>query len=151
MAAIVGRKDTVTCYVGDAEALTVEDKLKNVTTFTLPSSETEEVDVTDFDSEGKEVENGDTDYGTLEITQHLNTADQYDDMQERADSGEIVYFQCFVHDKEGTIVVGRKGKGIVKTVTLEGTERGSALTVKTTIKVSGKVDKAELEPTGSEG
>ena len=147
MAAIVGRQGTASAYVGNSEVLTAADKLKNVTSFSLPQSEAEEIDVTDFDSVGKEVENGDVDYGELSITQHLNTSDQIDDMQDRIDSGGTVYFQLFIKNKEGNIVIGRKGKGIVKSVQVDGVERGSALTVQTTIKVSGACTKVTNEPT----
>lgn len=148
MAAIVGIKGSVSAYVGTAEALTAEDRMTNVTTVTFPTSEAEEIDVTDFDSEGKETENGDVDYGTVEITQHLNTGDQYDDMQDLVDSGEKITFMIFVKNKAGEIVIGRKGKGTVKSVSPEGLERNSAFTVKTTIKVSGKTEKVEAEPAG---
>ena len=147
MAAIVGRQGTASAYVGNSEVLTAADKLNNVTSFSLPQSEAEEIDVTDFDSVGKEVENGDVDYGELSITQHLNTSDQFDDMQDRIDSGGTVYFQLFIKNKEGNIVIGRKGKGIVKSVQVDGVERGSALTVQTTIKVSGACTKVTNEPT----
>lgn len=146
MAAIVGRKGSVVAYVGENETLTSADKLPHVTGFTPPSSEAEEIDVTDFDSDGKEFETGEIDYGTLEITQYLNT-DEYETMQDRVDEGKNVYFMFFVKNKAGEIAVGRQGKGVVKTVTLEGTERGSAITVKTSIKVSGAVTKVIEEPT----
>lgn len=146
MAAVVGRAGSCTAYVGDSETLKVSDKLAHVTTFSLPSIEVEEIDVTDFDSTGKETESGDADYGELQVTQHLNTGDEFDSMYDRIETGSTVYFQVFVKDKQGTIVIGRKGKGIVKTCTVEGLERGSAITVQTTIKVSGSLAKVTSEP-----
>ena len=147
MAAIVGRTGSAVAYVGDSETLTSADKLKNVTTFTLPSAEADEIDVSDFDSVGKETESGDIDYGEVTITQHLNTSDQFDDMQDRIDTGNDVYFALFIKNKADEIVIGRKGKGIVKSVSVDGVERGSAITIQTTIKVSGACTKVTSEPT----
>ena len=147
MAAIVGRAGSVVCYIGENEAIKAADKLAHVTTLSLPSTEVEEIDVTDFDSAGKEVEAGEADYGELQVTQHLNTGSEYDSMYDRISAGTVVYFQCFIKNKEGTVVIGRKGKGVVKSCTIEGTERGSAMTVQTTIKVSGELAKVTTEPT----
>ena len=147
MAAIVGRAGSCVCYISENEAIKASDKLAHVTTFSLPSIEVEEIDVTDFDSVGKEVEAGDADFGELQVTQHLNTGTEYDSMYDKISAGTVGYFQCFIKNKEGTIGIGRKGKGVVKSCTIEGTERGSAMTVQTTIKVSGELAKATSEPT----
>lgn len=146
MAGIVGSKDSVSAFVGDAEEIRLADRLKNVKSVTFPNAEADEVDVTDFDSTGKETENGDVDYGTLEITQNLVGADQYDKMQERVKSGSTVYFQSFVKNKEGEVVIGLKGKAKVKSVTPEGLERGSVFTLKTVLKISGSTEKVVAEP-----
>lgn len=147
MAAIVGRAGSCVCYISENEAIKAADKLAHVTTFSLPSIEVEEIDVTDFDSVGKEVESGDADYGELQVTQNLNTGDEYDSMYDRISAGTVVYFQCFIKNKEGTVVIGRKGKGVVKSCIIEGTQRGSTMTVQTTIKVSGELSKVTTEPT----
>ena len=147
MAAIVGRAGSVVCYIGETEAIKAADKLAHVTTLSLPSTEVEEIDVTDFDSVGKEVEAGDADYGELQVTQHLNTGNEYDSMYDRISAGTVVYFQCFIKNKEGAVVIGRKGKGVIKACTIEGAERGSAMKVQTTIKVSGELSKVTTEPT----
>lgn len=145
MAAIVGSKGSVQVYVGTTETLTASDKLAHVTTITFPQTEAEEIDVTDFDSEGKETENGTKDYGNLEITQHL-VADEYDNMQDKLDEDTMVYWQAFTLNKAGDVVIGRKGKGYVKTVAPEGLEVDNAFTVQTTIKVYGKTSKVETLP-----
>ena len=144
MAAIVGRAGSVVCYIGENEAIKASDKLAHVTTLSLPSTEVEEIDVTDFDSAGKEVEAGEADYGELQVTQHLNTGNEYDSMYDRISAGTGVYFQCFIKNKEGTVVIGRKGKGVVKSCTIEGVEVDGAMTVQTTFKITGKTSEATL-------
>ena len=146
MAAIVGRKGTATAFLGENAELTAEDRLKNVTTFNLPQSETDEIDVTDFDSEGNETEAGSIDYGEFSVTQHLVDGEQYDKVMGLQESGKHVHFQAFVHKSDGSIAVGRKGEGVITGVSLEGVERGSAFTFTTTVKVSGKTSKVETEP-----
>lgn len=146
MAGIVCTKKTATIYVGDSEALTATDRLVHMKTFTVPQSEAEMVDVTDFDSDGKEEAPGLTDYGELQITQHL-TADEYDNMQTRQETGDTVYFQYYIHNMAGEVIVGRKGKGFVKNVNIEGVEVGGAITIQTTIRVTGKPNSDKNEPT----
>lgn len=147
--AVVCTKKTATIYVGTTEELTAEDRLIHMKTFTIPQAETEMVDVTDFDSDGKEEEPGLTDYGEMQITQHL-TKDEYDDMQTLQEEGTLVYFMFFIHNKAGEVIVGRKGKGTVKTVNIEGVEVGSAVTIQTTIKVKGATAKFTDEPVAAE-
>ena len=146
MAAIVGRTGSVVIYVGESETLTAADKLPHVKTFSVPNSEGSEIDVTDFDSTGKEVEIGLLDYGELQVTQHLND-DEYEVQQTRVEEATDVYFAYYIKNKKGEVIVGRTGKGIVKTVTIDGAEMDSAFTVQTTIKVNGKMTKSEAEPT----
>ena len=149
MAAIVGRTGSVVIYVGENETLKLSDKLPHVKTFSVPNSEGTEVDVTDFDSTGKETETGLLDYGELQVTQHLND-NEYEVQQTRVEEATDVYFAYYIKNKAGNIIVGRTGKGIVKTVTIDGAEMDSAITVQTTIKVNGKLSKIETEPTGSD-
>lgn len=145
MAAVVGLKDLVQVYVGDSENITLADKLVHVKTITFPQSEAEEIDVTDFDSDGKETVQGLIDYGNLEFTQHL-TEDEYNDMQDRQDANKVVYFQAFALNTTGAVLIGRKGKGFLKTVAPEGLEMNSAFTVKSTIRVVGATSKVEELP-----
>lgn len=146
MAAIVGRTGSVVIYVGENETLKLSDKLPHVKTFSVPNSEGTEVDVTDFDSTGKETETGLLDYGELQVTQHLND-NEYEVQQTRVEEATDVYFAYYIKNKAGNIIVGRTGKGIVKTVTIDGAEMDSAITVQTTIKVNGKMTKSTEEPT----
>ena len=146
MAAIVGRTGSVVIYVGENETLKLSDKLPHVKTFSVPNSEGTEVDVTDFDSTGKETETGLLDYGELQVTQHLND-NEYEVQQTRVEEATDVYFAYYIKNKAGNIIVGRTGKGIVKTVTIDGAEMDSAMTVQTTIKVNGKMTKSTEEPT----
>lgn len=146
MAAVVGRTGSVVIYVGEAEELKQSDRLPHITTFTVPNSEGSEVDVTDFDSTGKEIETGLMDYGELQVTQHLND-NEYEIQETRVEEATPVYFQYFIKNKSGNVIVGRKGHGIVKTVSVDGAEMDSAFTVQTTIKVNGKMEKVTTEPT----
>lgn len=148
MAAIVTRKGTAVAYVGTTEQLSASNKLAHVYSFDLPSAEADEVDVTDFDSEGKEFEMGMVDYGEVTITQNFASGDIYTTVQDWADNGTTVYFQLFLKDKTGAVVLGRKGTGVVKGITVEGVEAGgNKVTVQTTIRVSGKPVSVTVEPT----
>lgn len=146
MAAIVGRTGSVVVYIGESETLTQADRLPHLKTFSVPNSEGTEVDTTDFDSTGKENEVGTIDYGQLQTTQHLND-NEYEIQQERVEEAKDVYFAYFIKNKAGNICVGRKGKGVVKTVSIDGAEMDNAMTVQTTVKVNGKMTKITEEPT----
>lgn len=147
MASIVTRKGTATAYVGSSSTITLADKLTNVYSFDIPSASADEIDVTDFDSDGKEFEMGLVDYGEVTITQNFANGDIYETVQDWADDGTTVYFELFLKDKNGTIVLGRKGSGVIKGVTVEGIEAGgSKITVQTTIRVSGKPTNVAAEP-----
>lgn len=145
MAAIVGRKGSAQVFVHDGvdQTLAVADKVGKLTTFTVPTAEPTEIDVTDFDSEGKEYEYGTIDYGELQVTQHL-TENEYNDMQERIDNDTEVTVGFFILNKAGTQVVGRKGNARVKSCTIEGVEVDGAMTVQTTFKITGKTSEATL-------
>lgn len=147
MAAIVTRKGSCVAYVGAANPLVVDDKLKNVYSFTTPQSQAGEIDVTDFDSEAKEFETGMIDNGEVTIVQNLVTAEQYSKMQTFCDNGTTIYFALFVKNKAGDIVVGRQGTGVVKSVNIEGAEAGdNKMTFTSTIRVSGAVTNIAAEP-----
>lgn len=146
MAAIVGRQGTAQVFITDgADAtLALADKLTHLTTFTPPTAEPTEIDVTDFDSTGKEYEYGTVDYGELQATQHL-TDDEYNDMMTRVTSQTACTMAYFIVKKDGsTLAVGRKGNCYVKSCTLEGVEVDGAITVQTTFKITGATSTATL-------
>ena len=147
MAAIVTRKGSCVAYVGSSSTLALADKLTNVYSFTPPQSQAGEIDVTDFDSDAKEFETGMVDGGEVTIVQNLVSAEQYSKMQTFCDAGTTVYFALFVKNKNGDIVVGRQGSGIVKNVNIEGAEAGdNKITFTSTIRVSGAVTSVNAEP-----
>lgn len=145
---IVGRKDTAQLYVGITETLTTDNKIGHLTTFQFPQIEKTEIDVTDFDSDGKEVEYGTADYGTLEVSQRL-TSEEYNTMQEWCDNDTELYMQAYIIAVDGSVAVGRKFKGLVQAVALEGVEIDSSVIVNTTIKINGKSSKVEALPSAS--
>lgn len=146
MAAIVGRKDSAVAYVGTTETLKLADKVSNVTTFEFPNPEKTSIDVVDFDSDGAEEEYGTTDYGEVTITQHLVSKEKNSKFQQLCDEDTDVYFNLFIKDKGGAVVVGRKGKGKIKSVEYSDLQVNNAFTVKITLKVNGKVTDVEAEP-----
>lgn len=147
MAAVVTRKNSCVAYVGSSSPLTAEDKLTNVYSFTPPQSQAGEIDVTDFDSDAKEFETGMIDGGEVTIVQNLVYATQYSKMQTLCDNGTTVYFALFVKNKNGDVVAGRQGSGVVKNVSIEGIEAGdNKITFTSTIRVSGAVTSIATEP-----
>ena len=149
MAAIVTRKGSCVAYVGTTNQLNGSDKLTNVYSFTTPQSQAGEIDVTDFDSDAKEFETGMIDNGEVTIVQNLVSSEQYSKMQTFCDEGTKVYFELFVKNKNGEVVVGRQGAGVVKSVNVEGAEAGdNKITFTSTIRVSGAVTNISNEPSG---
>lgn len=146
MAAIVGRKDSAVAYVGIAETLKLADKVSNVTSFEFPKPEKTNIDVTDFDSDGAEEEYGTTDFGEVSIEQHLVSKDKNAKFQKLCDDETDVYFNLFLKDKSGAVIVGRKGKGKVKSIEYTNIQINNAFVVKITLKVNGKVTDVEAEP-----
>ncbi len=144
MAAIVGRKGSAQVFVHSGTGdIALADKVGKLTTFTVPTAEPTEIDVTDFDSDGKEFEYGTIDYGELQVTQHL-TSDEYNKMQGYIDNDTAVKVGFFILNKAGEQVVGRKGDAKVKSCTIEGVEIDGAMTVNTTFKITGATTTATL-------
>lgn len=144
MAAIVGRKGSAQVFVHSGNGdIALADKIGKLTTFTVPTAEPTEIDVTDFDSDGKEFEYGTIDYGELQVTQHL-TSDEYNTMQGYIDNDTAVKVGFFILNKAGEQVVGRKGDAKVKSCTIEGVEIDGAMTVNTTFKITGATTAATL-------
>lgn len=144
MAAIVGRKGSAQVFVHSGNGdIALADKIGKLTTFGVPTAEPTEIDVTDFDSDGKEYEYGTIDYGELTVTQHL-TSDEYSTMQGYIDNDTAVKVAFFILNKAGEQVVGRKGDAKVKSCTIEGVEIDGAMTVNTTFKITGATTAATL-------
>ena len=144
MAAIVGRKGSAQVFVHSGSGdIALADKIGKLTTFSVPTAEPTEIDVTDFDSDGKEYEYGTIDYGELTVTQHL-TADEYNTMQGYIDNDTAVKVAFFILNKSDTQVVGRQGNAKVKSCTIEGVEVDGAMTVNTTFKITGATSAATL-------
>lgn len=144
MAAIVGRKGSAQVFVHSGSGdIALADKIGKLTTFSVPTAEPTEIDVTDFDSDGKEYEYGTIDYGELTVTQHL-TSDEYNTMQGYIDNDTAVKVAFFILNKSDTQVVGRQGDAKVKSCTIEGVEIDGAMTVNTTFKITGATSAATL-------
>lgn len=144
MAAIVGRKGSAQVFVHSGSGdITLADKIGKLTTFGVPTAEPTEIDVTDFDSDGKEYEYGTIDYGELTVTQHL-TNDEYNTMQGYIDNDTTVKVAFFIVNAAGSQVVGRQGSAKVKSCTIEGVEVDGAFTVNTTFKITGATTAATL-------
>ena len=144
MAAIVGRKGSAQVFVHSGSGdIALADKIGKLTTFSVPTAEPTEIDVTDFDSDGKEYEYGTIDYGELTVTQHL-TSDEYNTMQGYIDNDTAVKVAFFILNKSDTQVVGRQGDAKVKSCTIEGVEIDGAMTVNTTFKITGATTAATL-------
>lgn len=144
MAAIIGRRNSAQVFVHSGTGdIALADKIGKLTTFTVPTAEPTEVDVTDFDSDGKEFEYGTIDYGELQVTQHLTDA-EYNTMQGYIDNDTAVKVGFFILKKDGTPAVGRQGNAKVKSCTIEGVEIDGAMTVNTTFKITGATTAATL-------
>ncbi|MEE3417908.1 MAG: hypothetical protein VZQ62_01045 [Methanosphaera sp.] len=146
MAAIVGRKGSAQMYMHDGEnqTLTIADRLANLVTFEAPNPETTDIDVTDFDSDGKEFEPGTIEYGESTFEQHL-TDSEYEDMMTRVQSQDKVTTAYFIVKKDGTtLAVGRKGNAYVKACQLNNIEIDGAFSVTTTLKWTGATSTTTL-------
>ena len=143
---VLNNKDGITAYISELEEITYADKVKNILSATLPEREVGEVDVTDFDSTGKEFEGDTPDYGTLEIKYLLKNTEQYEKYDDWADEEKTVNFMVFTHTRDNRVVIGKKGKGFAKANKVENLERDSRIEVTLSIRVSGATERTKDEP-----
>jgi len=95
-----------------------------------------EIDVTDLDSEGKEYEPGDVDYGELSLSGNFVEADEsYTKLKAMFDAGETSFFGI-AHPK--VPASNMKFKGFVRELKIGARNTEDLLTFSATIRVSGK-------------
>lgn len=146
MAAIVGRKGSAQMFIHDGEnqTLALADKLAHLVTFEAPNPEADDIDTTDFDSDGKEYEPGMIDYNESTFEQHL-VSTEYEDMMTRVQSQDKVTAGYFIVKKDGTtLAVGRKGNAYVKACQLNNIEVDGVFSVTTTLKWTGATSTTTL-------
>lgn len=112
------------------------DLLGHCKSMQFPEPSSDDIDVTDWDSEAKEFENGMTDYGEANSVRNLNS-DEYESAMDLMQAGNQMVLTVVMKNKAGTAVVQRQGLCTVKAPTIANTEVDGVLEVTTTYKMSG--------------
>ena len=151
MAGIALIKDSVRMYLGadktaDADRpLTLSDKVANATSISEFGADSEEIDVTTLESQGKESEGGYDDFGSITVEQNI-TSDEYTKMNAWRAAKTTLKFGVVAKNKDGEAVFGAGGKCWVKTCKFGGATVGGLLKVTSELKITGHLE-AFTEPT----
>ena len=154
MSAIIvksGNNRTISAYLtsvtsgdvaGSVNVTSSTDYLGHVKSIQLPQPETQEIDVTDYDSpEGaKEYEQGSVDFGTANTVRNLNS-DEFEDAFDLAAAGTHKWLTFIVKDKSGTAVMQYQVEVFVKYPQVANTEVDGVLEVTTEYRCSGAMKK----------
>lgn len=150
MSAVVvksGNNRTISVYLTDEPsaaytvgtvAVAAADLLGHVKSVQLPQPETEEIDVTDYDSPAgaKEFEQGSVDFGTANSVRNLNDT-EYESAMDLAAAGTKKILTIVAVNKAGTKIIKRQGLCFVKYPQVENTEVDGVLEVTTEYRMTG--------------
>lgn len=128
--------------IGQVDVTASTDFLGHVKSVQLPQPETEEIDVTDYDSpEGtKEFEIGSVDFGTANSVRNLNE-NEYESAMELAAARTKKILTIIVVNKAGTEIIKRQGLCFVKYPQMANTEVNNVLEVTTEYRMTGNFAK----------
>lgn len=146
MSAVVVKDDMSRLYVwkGTGEA-SLADKLGNATEIGEMGGDVEEIDTTNLESEGKESQAGDIDFGELTVTQQI-TADEYEKAHDWMVANDSLKFGIVIDDKTGTPVYTLTGDCWIKSVKRSAISRNGILTVSITLRITGIPTTTWTEP-----
>ena len=127
---------------GSVDVTSSTDFLGHVKSIQLPQPETEEIDVTDYDSpEGsREFEQGSVDFGTANTVRNLNSS-EFEDAFDLAAAGTHKWLTFIVKDKSGTAVMKYQVEVFVKYPQTNNTDINGVLEVTTEYRCSGAMKK----------
>jgi hypothetical protein len=128
--------------IGQVDVTASTDFLGHVKSVQLPQPETEEIDVTDYDSpEGaKEFEQGSVDFGSANTVRNINDT-EYESAMDLAAAGNTMILTIIGKNKAGTEFMKRQGKCFVKYPSIANTEVNGVLEVTTEYRMTGNFAK----------
>lgn len=122
--------------IGAVDVTGSTDLLGHCKSMQFPEPSSDDIDVTDWDSEAKEFENGMIDFGEANSVRNL-TNDEYESAMDLAQAGTSKILTVTVKNKAGTEIIKRQGLVTVKAPSVANTEVDGVLEVTTTYKMSG--------------
>lgn len=140
-----GNNRTISLYLTDvpessytigAVAVATADLLGHCKSMQFPEPSSDDIDVTDWDSQAKEFEQGMIDFGEANSVRNL-TSDEYESAMDLAQAGTSKILTVTVKNKAGTEIIKRQGLCTVKAPSIANTEVDGVLEVTTTYKMSG--------------
>lgn len=140
-----GNNRTISLYLTDVPSssytigavdVAAADLLGHCKSMQFPEPSSDDIDVTDWDSEAKEFENGMIDFGEANSVRNL-TSDEYESAMDLAQAGTSKILTVTVKNKAGTQIIKRQGLVTVKAPSVANTEVDGVLEVTTTYKMSG--------------
>lgn len=140
-----GNNRTISLYLTDVPsssytigtvAVATTDLLGHCKSMQFPEPSSDDIDVTDWDSNAKEFEQGMIDFGEANSVRNL-TDDEYESAMDLAQAGTSKILTVTVKNKAGTEIIKRQGLCTVKAPSIANTEVDGVLEVTTTYKMSG--------------
>lgn len=140
-----GNNRTISLYLTDVPessytigsvAVATADLLGHCKSMQFPEPSSDDIDVTDWDSNAKEFEQGMIDFGEANSVRNL-TNDEYESAMDLAQAGTSKILTVTVKNKAGTEIIKRQGLCTVKAPSVANTEVDGVLEVTTTYKMSG--------------
>lgn len=122
--------------IGQVAVTSSTDLLGHCKSMQFPEPSSDDIDVTDWDSEAKEFEQGMIDFGEANSVRNL-TDDEYETAMDLAQAGTSKILTVTVKNKAGTEIIKRQGLCTVKAPSVANTEVDGVLEVTTTYKMSG--------------
>ena len=122
--------------IGAVDVTSSTDLLGHCKSMQFPEPSSDDIDVTDWDSEAKEYENGMIDFGEASSVRNL-TDDEYESAMDLAQAGTNKILTVIVKNKAGEQIIKRQGLCTVKAPSVSGTEIDGVMEVNTTYKMSG--------------
>ena len=122
--------------IGAVDVTAANDLLGHCKSMQFPEPSSDDIDVTDWDSEAKEFEQGMIDFGEANSVRNL-TNDEYESAMDLAQAGTSKILTVTVKNKAGTEIIKRQGLVTVKAPSVANTEVDGVLEVTTTYKMSG--------------
>ena len=122
--------------IGQVDVTSSTDLLGHCKSMQFPEPSSDDIDVTDWDSNAKEFEQGMIDFGEANSVRNL-TDDEYESAMDLAQAGTSKILTVTVKNKAGTEIIKRQGLCTVKAPSIANTEVDGVLEVTTTYKMSG--------------
>lgn len=122
--------------IGAVDVTAATDLLGHCKSMQFPEPSSDDIDVTDWDSQAKEFEQGMIDFGESNSVRNL-TNDEYESAMDLAQAGTSKILTVTVKNKAGTEIIKRQGLCTVKAPSIANTEVDGVLEVTTTYKMSG--------------